>query len=600
MINGIVIFNDSKYFKTMIRILKPVLFFTAALISIKAIAQKPKVPVSVTGSMGITYEGYGLTVHPHGSTFYMPRRPWNQVRFNIAPQIKIGNFSLPFNFNFATTPTNFAGPFGGLGALGHQSLAQFISNPMNSFSISPKYKWAELQLGTQYLNYSELSTGDIGVFGLGFDLKPRMFIFKFFTGNSQQGINYSASPLVPGAYKRSNWMAQIGMQKEGVYKMAITIVKGKDAYSSVTTPPPLINPKEGFVVSVLNNVNFKKGFYIELEGAESIFSNNINAGPPAPGSDNSLKPFITANASTVKDFAANAAFGKKSTNFDIGIKTKYLGAGFITMGYPYQQPDKLDMTLNTRFNAWKDSTGSFKMNVVASIGERINNMSNTSLRNNQFIGNLNWFTQFNDHWSLNVNYNNFGFNSNGNTMSGIPSIKNVSNDMGINPTYTWSNTKMSHLLSLSYNYSKYKESTTISGVTTTTNNNTHTALLTYVPTFFNKKITPDFSILYFMNQVPGFKVQLFTISSGLGLPLAKDKLNLKGQLQYTLGKNGSFSSNNNFIASLNIDYKISKKINWATFMTTNYFKYGNELGGALIGANYLESTFRTGLTYRWK
>ncbi|HMD00060.1 MAG TPA: hypothetical protein VKH37_07895, partial [Ferruginibacter sp.] len=134
----------------------------------------------------------------------------------------------------------------------------------------------------------------------------------------------------------------------------------------------------------------------------------------------------------------------------------------------------------------------------------------------------------------------------------------------------------------------------------TTNNNTHTALLSYIPTYFNKKITPDFSVMYFLNESPVIRIQLFTITSGLGLPLAKDKLNLHGQLQYTTGSNGSFSSNNNFIASLNVDYKISKKLSWNTFMTTNYFKYGNELGVGLEGANYLESTVRTGLTYRWK
>ena len=99
-------------------------------------AQTPKPTVSVTGSMGVTYEGYGLTVHPKTPVFYSQRRPWNQLRFNIAPKITIGGFSLPFNFNFATTPTNFAGPYAGIGALGHQSLAQFISNPMNSFSIN--------------------------------------------------------------------------------------------------------------------------------------------------------------------------------------------------------------------------------------------------------------------------------------------------------------------------------------------------------------------------------------------------------------------------------------------------------------------------------
>jgi hypothetical protein len=224
----------------------------------------------------------------------------------------------------------------------------------------------------------------------------------------------------------------------------------------------------------------------------------------------------------------------------------------------------------------------------------VNNVSNTALKAKQFIGNLNWYTQFDDHWSLNVNYNNFGFQSN----SGINpfGIKNVSNDMGINPTFNWSNSKMNHLVSLNYSYSKYDERDVISGATTS--NNTHTILLTYVPTFLTKDISPDFSFLYFSNSVPGIKTTLATLSSGLSMPVAKKKVRLRGQLQYTIGKLDTFSSNKNFIASCNIDVKLHKKLTWATYMTTNIFKYGNEI--IPNGANYLESTFRTGFVYRFQ
>lgn len=560
---------------------------------------KKKLPVKITGVIGIIYEGYGLTVNPKTPTFYPPRRPSNQVRFNFTPQFKVGNFTLPFNFNFATKAVNFAGPYAGIAALGKQSLKQWITNPLNNFSINPKYKWAELQLGTQYLNYSELSTGDIGVFGAGFDLRPKGYILKFFTGTSQQGINYSASPLVPGAFKRTNWMVQLGKEEEGKYKLAFTAAKGKDFYNSAYPPPLTVNPQEGFVLSLLSDLFFKKGVYFNAEAAQGIYTRNSNAGTTASGGLKSFKPFISANSSSVKDYAATAAFGKKSANFDMGVKTKYLGAGYFTMGYPYLQPDKLDLTFNTRFNAWKDSSGNFKMNVVASVGQRINNMSSTTLRAKQFIGSLNWFTQFNDHWNVNISYNNFGFNAAGNTLNGIPSLKNVSNDIGINPTFTWSNEKMSHLLSLSYNFSKYDE-TVITPPALTTSNNTHTALLTYVPTYLTKKISTDFSLLYFLNKIPGFSTRLITISAGAGGPLAKDKLNLKGQLQYTIGKNGVFTGNNNLIAGLTADYNLTKKLNWNSFISTSRFKYGNELGVGLIGANYLESTIRTGLTYRWK
>ncbi|HMD01112.1 MAG TPA: hypothetical protein VKH37_13205, partial [Ferruginibacter sp.] len=327
------------------------------------------------------------------------------------------------------------------------------------------------------------------------------------------------------------------------------------------------------------------GWYLKTEGAQSIFTKDLTTPLDSSRKTNTL---IDAHTSTVKDYAFKGAIGKKSKNFDIGLIAKYLGAGFQTAGYPYLQSDVLDFTANTRINAWKN-----KMNIVANMGVRTNNVSNTALKAKQFIANLNWFTQFDDHWSLNVDYNNFGFQSN----SGINpfGIKNVSNDLGVNPTFTWTNTRISHLLTLSYNYSKYNERDVISGATTS--NNTHTILLNYIPTYLTKTFEPDFSIMYFYNDVPGAKISLTTISSGLALPVAKKKVKLRGQLQYTIGKTDTFSSNKNFIASCNVDVKLHKKLTWATYMTTNFFKYGNEI--IPNDAKYLESTIRTGIVYNF-
>jgi len=542
---------------------------------------------SVSGTAGITYEGYGLSRSPSGWTGYTARRPWNQVRFNFTPTFRFGkDFSLPFNFNFAAVPTNFAGPYAGIK---NQNFGQFITNPVNSFGLNPKYKWAELQLGTQYLKYSDLSTGDIGIFGAGVDLRPKTWRFKFFTGISQEGVNYFAGPpTVTGAYKRKNWMVQVGNELEGKYLFAVNLAKGKDVPASASPPPTTIKPQEGVVISVLGNVYVDK-IYFKGEAAQSTFTKDVTT--PTTTLLRGLKPFIEPHTSSLTDFAGQLSLGRKSTNFDIGLMLKYIGAGFQTTGYPYLQPDRFDYTLNTRFNAWKNKAGGYKMNVVASAGRRVNNLKNTALKANQFIANLNWYTQFDDHWSLNINYNNFGFQSASGTNP--YGIKNVSNDLGVNPTFTWTGTKIMHLVSLSYNYSKYDERDVMTGLTTS--NNTHTALLTYVPTYLTKDLSPDFSVLYFYNDVPLAKVKLFTVSSALNTNVAKKKIRLRGQLQYTLGKLNAFSNNNNLIASCNIDYKITKKLSWNTFLTTNYYKYGNEI--TPVGANYLESMCRTGFQY---
>lgn len=579
--------------------LKPLTVLLPALIIVSVVcaqdSTRKKLPLKMTGVLGITYEGYGLSVMPAGSNIYTARKPWNQVRFVFTPVLQAGKFSIPINFNFAAMAASVAGPYAGLR---HQSVKQFFTNPANNFGINPKYKWAELQLGTQYLKYSDLSTGDIGIFGAGFDLRPKTYRIKFFTGVSQYGVNavypsvgVPLSAVVAGSYQRNHWMFQLGKEKEEKYNFAITFAKGKDKPASVTTPPLAVKPQEGITASLVADAYLRKGWYIKTETAESYFTRDLNQ-PLSPNLGNSFKPFISGRTSTGRDWAGKGSIGKKSKDFDIGLQTKYIGAGFQTTGYPYLQPDIWDNTINSRFNAFKGKT-----NVVVSIGQRVNNLSNTANTTKQFIGNLNWFTQFSDHFNININYNNFGFTSS----SGLNpfGIRNVSNDLGITTSYNWSNTKRMNMITLNYNLSKYDERDVITGVTTS--NNTNTVVLSYIPTYFNSSVAPDFSVLYFNNTMPAVKNTLVTFSSSISMPALKKKMQVRGQLQYTIGKVNSFTANKNFLASANIDYTLTKKLTWNVFLATNSFRYGNELTppATLDGARYFETNYRTGLMYKF-
>ncbi|HSN60728.1 MAG TPA: hypothetical protein VLR49_07325 [Ferruginibacter sp.] len=103
--------------------------------------------------------------------------------------------------------------------------------------------------------------------------------------------------------------------------------------------------------------------------------------------------------------------------------------------------------------------------------------------------------------------------------------------------------------------------------------------------------------MYFHNDVLLAKTTLVTLSSGLAMPVAKKKIQLRGQLQYNLVKLNAYKNDNNLIASCNVDWKISKQFSWNTFLSTNYFKYGNSI--IPDGANYLESICRTGFQYKF-
>ena len=576
------------------------IFAYAAFYNLYAQIDPPK--FSIPGIAGVTYEGYRLSTDPSGSSFYTQRRPSNLVRFIFQPVMSFGEFKLPFNFNFSPMRNNFGSPpfgFGNLPGFPKQTFTQWLSNPMNNLGVNPTFKWAGLELGTQYIKYSDLSTGDIGTFGYGINLSPGKFRLRLFRGVSQQAYQPYISTTPPatfaGAYKRTITMGQIGLEKEGSYFAGFNLVKSKDDSVSIASPltgsTPTPNPAENFIVSFVTKFKTEKGWYGQTEFGTTFSSRDLSAPAPNPLLKD-FKPFISSNISSYRDHAAQAGFGKKGKDWDIGLSTKWLGAGYFSMGYPFTQSDRLEYTLNTRFNAWKK-----KINVVASIGQRIGHWSDSANRTKQLIANANVFTQFNEHLSLNANFNNYGFQT-----PGLLGIKNVGTDLGINPSYTWSTTKMSNLISLSYNWSKYDETEYFTMAITS--NNSHTALLMYVPTFFSKpNISTDFSAMYFQNtSTPGTtKLVIYSVSTSLGWNSPKQKINLRTQLQYNNVTIKPATASNNLLATLAADWNLTKKLKWNASITINLFKYGNELTppSSLLGAQYLENTFKTSLFYKF-
>ena len=328
-----------------------------------------------------------------------------------------------------------------------------------------------------------------------------------------------------------------------------------------------------------------------VEFGQSFLTRNLNAAAWAtPYKD--FKPFIDQNITTIRDNAFTGGITKKGKGWEVGTKLGYYGAGYYTAAYPFHTNDRLDYTVNTKFNAWKN-----KINVVAAIGQRFGNWNYSAgpNRTSQIIANVNVFTQFNERFNLNVSFNNFGFNA-----PGSGGTKSVSNELSVTPTYNWNTKNANHMISGSYTYSKYDETFFLAPFFT--NNNTHTALLMYVPSYFNRNITPDFSVMYFNNKTlpTPLEISLWNFSTGIGWKVNK-KLNIKGQAQYNITTTTPNTADKNILASSGVDYKINKKLTWNYLMTANLFQYGNSLiiTGYTGTPMYTESSVRTGLQYKF-
>jgi hypothetical protein len=126
----------------------------------------------------------------------------------------------------------------------------------------------------------------------------------------------------------------------------------------------------------------------------------------------------------------------------------------------------------------------------------------------------------------------------------------------------------------------------------------------YVPAFFNKPdLTTDFSVMIFSNNmVPGnVRLTIWTGSISGGYHIHKPDINFRSQLQFNNTTIKPNSPSHNLTISLGADWNLSKRLNWNTSLTTNLFKYGDELTPppSLLGAHYTENMLKTALLYKF-
>jgi hypothetical protein len=573
-----------------------ILFFLLLLFPFLSYTQKLPDKITISGTAAVTYEHYGLSLNPTNGTFYSQRRPWNTLRFNIKPIVEFGNLKLPFNFNFMPQRPDFP-TLPSVPGLpppnSNQSLGQYFSNPLNTFSVNPKLKWSELQLGMNYIKYSDLSTGDIGLFGYGVNLRPGKFRFRFFKGNSQQAFNFNPlQPQYQAAYKRKVTMAQIGVEKDGVYFAGFNIMKGIDKINSITNTVATVLPQENVVVTFVSKIKTNAGWSFETELGQCFFTKNKLVNAPNTLIKN-FDPFIKTNTSTNKDNAVQFLISKKKKNYEVGFSGRWIGAGYTSMGYPFVLNDRLEYSVNSKMNLWKN-----KVNVIANIGQRFGNWSRSigNNRNTQLLANMNVNAQFSNDFNINMSYNNFGFFA----PSTLPigGIRNVGADFNVTPTYTRTTKKMVHLVSGTYNYSKYDEIIFPFGQPVKTFNVTNSLFALYAPSWLEKPYTADFSILYFKNTGQ-HKMIMNTISSGFQWNWEKKKMAFKSQLSYMTTSLEPYSVNKNLLVTFGCDIKTKKQLTWNCSLTLNLYQYGNEFAPVYFNPSYTETLLRTGLQYRF-
>lgn len=534
------------------------------------------------GNMGIYGDFYSMTSDTAGAI--KARRPGSVGRLVVNSTLTYGEFSLPISLMLSVGQKSAILP-----AQGSLNLIEFIKDPSNRIGIAPKYKWIQVLLGTQVPRYSELSVGDLPQFGAGINLTPGLFRFSCFVGTTQLAIEEDTTKNIQGVYARKMYSAKIGYGKEEDSHVYFITTLMKDDTTSLKTKPINTMPQNGLLSSIDYRIKISKQVYMKGEVAASAFTRDSRS--KLVGDENatiSLPPSIfKVQESSRFNYATILSIAKDGKIFGIKLKGKYIGDGFVPLGYPFMQNDVMDLTISPRFNLFKD-----KLQLSFSFGKRFNNLSGArSATTTQTLVSADINLQITKGLSFTSSFSNFDFRNS--ITQDTLKVQMSTFSLGMSPTYTYMGTKNMHVLTILYSKNIFTDFNTVTGEMN--DNNSQNVLLTYLMANLSTPLNMSATFSYFDNRSFFGMLTTKSVNVSFGYKFLKKKLNTTIGLTYATNKLESLSPSSQLFTSLSLKYSLNKKINLSAYDSINLFKYGSERPGI----SYQENLLRLSLTYKF-
>jgi hypothetical protein len=547
--------------------------------------QDPKQLVRIKGDFGLYGDFYSMNTDVINAV--SPRRPDFLGRVVVNTSFELKDFSMPVTL---ALPTQQFGvtvpPVPSIPDNPTENFRTLLRNPLNKAGIAPKYKWAQVLLGSQTPAYSELSVGDLSMNGAGFNLSPGVFRFSAFAGTSQLAIEADTAQNIAGIYARKIYSAKIGFGDEDSSHIYLIGSKMQDDTTSLKSRPISLVPQAGFLSSVVFRLNLGKSLFIKGEVAGSLFTRNLESDEVPEFVPSVPAELLVPKISTRMDFASVASIGGNWKNFGINITGRYYGDGFVPLGFPFMQVDRLEATVDPRFILFKN-----KLQLTGSIGRRINNLSGIrGTTASQTIGaaNVNW--DITNNLSISGTYSNFGFRNT--ALNDTFRIEMVTESWSINPVFRSTSESAIHIFMLNYGQDAFTDFNSISGAINT--NDAQNAMLSYTYSLLEKPLSLSIMANYLDNQISLGRLNTKSVTAGLSYKFFENKLTSK--LGFTAADNTFNNSSNGFqfMSNLGVKYAIKKKIFLNIRGSINVFEFGENRPGI----SYREDFLRTSLTYK--
>lgn len=558
------------------------LFFALLLLYNFSIAQESKWQWKFTGNAGIYGDFYSMTSDTPGAV--AARRPGSAGRLMVNTTLSFGDFAMPISMMLSPGQSSVVYPNVPSG-----NLIDYIRNPNNRIGIAPKYKWAQLMLGTQVPQYSELSIGDLPVFGAGLNLSPGKFRFAFFAGTSQLAINEDTTKGIQGIYARNIYSAKIGYGKEEATHAYLIASMMEDDTTSLHNKPLNTMPQKGILGSLDYKIKIGKQYAIKGEFAGSAFTRNTSSNlvtfykPPVD-----IPPQIfQIQESSRLDYASALSVTKEGKIFRLRVSGKYIGDGFVPLGYPFMQTDRLEVSVDPGFTLLKN-----KLQFSGSIGRRINNLSGIkAATTTQTIGFANINYQFTERFSFAASFNNFSMN---NTLrNDTLRLDMVTISWSLSPTYTFTTPLNMHVFTAMYAQNTFTDFNTVSGALSS--NDSRNANFSYINSKIKNPLSMGTTISYFNNNMSFATITTNSLNLNIGYKFFTKRLNANGGVTFSENTINNSSSGSQIMTNMGLKYTLKKKFDFSLNGSINIYKYGSDKPGI----SYRENLLRTAITYKF-
>jgi len=537
--------------------------------------------VTFSGSFGINYDAYRYSESNFAS--FRPRYPDNLGRLTADATLSAGrHFTMPVSIHITTGQNTYQLP-----SLPDEGLIDYIRNPRNNVSINPSYRWIHGFFGSQTPTYSELTTGDIALFGAGLELDPGHFLFTINYGTSQLGVEYDPFNTIAGAYQQKILASRIGYGRQDGTRFALNFVKVTDDETSISTAPPGVRPAEGITFSPLLQIRLVSNLLFTTEFAGSVYTFDL-LGPESPYDNEVLDfmdRFLSINASSNADWSNVTSLVWQDETFTLGGEVRYVGPGFQSAGYRVMERDLIDYKINTGVRLRNNRTS-----VSGSFGIRTNNLYDTTLdRTNRTILNLNVFNQFTEAFSVNANYANFGFRNNV-TLDTLR-IEMINNTVAVSPSYQIQRDAHTHVISGSVSYSHFDEFNLFTGRFQNTTSLSTSA--NYQMLFHDRPLSLGAMSMILTNDTPMSEIRIITSGINVRYRLFDRRLVPSMRFTYSNISREPFTSDHRLRLQLRTAYKITEYADLNFSWNASTYRYGSSRPDATLSENRFQISLQT-------